>query len=460
MAVLETGQNHGGGGSMTHLLFLLILGLLMHGARSYAPAAGMGGSPGGTVLGAGFLLLAAYLAGALFKTLRLPKLTGYLVCGMIAGPEILGFVTEGMLADLKIFNGLATALIALSAGTELEINVLRPLFRTIRRITLVGIFGTIVVLSGSVYLLKGLLPFMDGLDAPQLGVISIVLGVVLAAQSPAVVVALRKEMEAEGPLTRTVLGLVVVAEMVIVLFYTIFSVIAKGVLGGGGAWSESLVHMAIEIPGSLVVGAGIGWVIAFFMRRVENEGALFIVTLGFLIAEVGSRLGFDILLVALAAGVIVQNCTEQGHRLHADVEAGSLPVFVTFFSVAGASLHLSALASLMAPVLIFVAIRAASYLTGGYLGARLAGAPDVVRKYAGFGMLPQAGLALSLAILFTKQFPQFGDAAGALIFGVVSVNELVSPVLYRWALVRSGEASLKTEAPLEQVAPEEGAETA
>jgi Kef-type K+ transport system membrane component KefB len=142
------------------------------------------------------------------------------------------------------------------------------------------------------------------------------------------------------------------------------------------------------------------------------------------------------------------------------VEAGSLPVFVTFFSVAGASLHLSALASLMAPVLIFVAVRAASYLAGGYLGARLAGSPDVVRKYAGFGMLPQAGLALSLAILFTKQFPLLGDAAGALIFGVVTVNELISPVLYRWALVRSGEASSKMDAPLEQIAPEEGAETA
>jgi Kef-type K+ transport system membrane component KefB len=445
---------------MTHLLFLLILGLLMHGARSYAPAAGMGGSPGETVLGAGFLLLAAYLSGALFKQLRLPKLTGYLVCGMIAGPEILGFVTGGMLADLKIFNGLATALIALSAGTELEIQVLRPLFRTIRRITLVGILGTIAILSVSIYLLRGLLPFMNGLDALQLGVISTVLGVVLAAQSPAVVVALRKEMEAEGPLTRTVLGLVVVAEMVVVLLYTIFSVVAKAVLGGGGTWSESLVHMAVEIPGSLATGAVIGWMIAFFMRRVENEGALFIVTLGFLIAEVGSRLGFDILLVALAAGVIVQNCTGQGHRLHADVEAGSLPVFVTFFSVAGASLHLSALASLMAPVLIFVAVRAASYLAGGYLGARLAGSPDVVRKYAGFGMLPQAGLALSLAILFTKQFPLLGDAAGALIFGVVTVNELISPVLYRWALVRSGEASSKMDAPLEQIAPEEGAETA
>ncbi len=445
---------------MIQLLFLLILGLLMQGARSYAPATDLGGSPGGTVLAAGFLLLAAYLSGMVFKRLSLPKLTGYLACGMIAGPEVLGFVTKSMLDDLKIFNGLATALIALSAGTELEIHALRPLFGAIRRIALVGILGTIAILSALVFLLRGSLPFMEGLSPVQIGVVSAILGVVLAAQSPAVVVALRKEMEAEGPLTRTVLGLVVVAEMTIVLLYTVFSAIGKGVLGGGGSWTESLIHMAVEIPGSIVVGAAVGWVIAFFMRRVQNEGALFIVTLGFLLAEVGSRLGFDVLLVALAAGVVVQNATDQGHRLHADVEAGSLPVYVTFFSVAGASLHLSALFSLIVPVLIFCLVRASSYLAGGYFGARLAGAPAVIRKYAGFGMLPQAGLALSLAILFSRQFPQLGDQASALVFGVVSVNELISPVLYRWALVRSGEASAKPEAPLEQIAPEQGAEVA
>ncbi len=445
---------------MTQILFILILGLLMRGARSYVPDTGIGQVPGGTVLGGGFLLLAAYVSGVLFKKLNLPKLTGYLVCGVAAGPEVLGFISQAMLEDLKIFNGLATALIALSAGTELEIHALRPLFRTIRGITVIGILGTIAALSGCIFLLRGMLPFMNGLDAVQMAAVSLVLGVVLAAQSPAVVVALRKEMEAEGPLTRTVLGLVVVAELIVVLAYTIFSAAAKGLLGGGGSWSDSAIHMAVEIPGSIVVGLVIGWVIAFFMRRVRNEGALFIVTLGFLIAEVGSRLGFDILLIALAAGVMVQNRTEMGHRLHADVEAGSLPVYVTFFSVAGAALHLHALASLLGPVLILFSVRAVSYLAGGRLGARMAGSPEVVRKYAGFGMLPQAGLALSLAILFTRQFPQLGDEAGALVFGVVSVNELISPVLYRWALVRSGEASSKPEAPLEQLPIEEGIESA
>ena len=95
---------------------------------------------------------------------------------------------------------------------------------------------------------------------------------------------------------------------------------------------------------------------------------------------------------------------------------------------------------MIVPVGILCAVRAGGYLCGGWAGARIAGAPDAVRKYAGFGMLPQAGLALSLALLFVREFPKFGHQAGALVFGVVTLNELVCPVMYRIALLRSGEA--------------------
>jgi Kef-type K+ transport system membrane component KefB len=237
-----------------------------------------------------------------------------------------------------------------------------------------------------------------------------------------------------------VLALVVVAEITVVLLFALSSSVAQAAFGTGGSWTQTATRLAWAIPGSMIAGVLVGVLVSAVMRVVKNEGALFIVTIGFLIAEVGERIGFDILLVALAAGLYVRNATNLGHRLHEDVEAGSLPVFVTFFSVAGAGLHLSALFSLIVPVIVMCAIRAGGFLAGSWLGARIAGAPDVVRKYSGFGMLPQAGLALSLALLFVREFPQFGDAAAALVFGVVSMNELICPVLYRVALIRSGEA--------------------
>jgi Kef-type K+ transport system membrane component KefB len=426
------------------LLQLLILGALMQAVRSFAPTLDIGSGPGGVVLGGGFLMLTAYLMGTLCKDIGLPKLTGYLITGVIAGPSMLGLVTDSMLVSLRIFNGVATALIALTAGSELEFRAVKPLLNTIRWIAFVALLGTIGLLTAAVFLAHDLLPFTKGLNGFQLAMLSLTLATTLAAQSPAVVVALRKEVEADGPLSKTVLTLVVVAEIVVVLLFALSSSVTLAAFGGGTEWTATAMHLAWEIPGSLVAGLLVGILIAAAMRLVKNEGALFIVTVGFLIAEIGDRIGFDVLLVALAAGLYVRNATPLGHRLHHDVEAGSLPVFVSFFSVAGAGLHLAALAGLIVPVVLFCVVRAGGYLAGARIGARIAGAPDAVRKYAGFGMLPQAGLALSLALLFVKQFPKFGDEAGALVFGVVTLNELICPVLYRIALLRSGEAGKAT----------------
>jgi Kef-type K+ transport system membrane component KefB len=435
------------------LVQIIILGALMQAVRSFAPASGVGSDPGGVILAGGFLMLTAYLMGNLFKKIGLPKLTGYLVSGVIAGPAVLGLVSSSMVDTLRIFNGVATALIALTAGSELEFRAVRPLLKTIRSIAMVSLAGTMGLLAAAIWLARDLLPFTKGLDGFQLAMLSLTLAITLAAQSPAVVVALRKEVEAEGPLSKTVLALVVVAEIAVVLLFAISSSITKAAFGAGGDWTDTAIRLAWEIPGSLVAGVLIGVLIAATMRIVTNEGALFIVTVGFLIAEVGERIGFDVLLVALAAGLYVRNATKMGHRLHDDVEAGSLPVFVTFFSEAGAGLHLGALAALIVPVGVMCVVRAAGYLGGGWVGARMAGAPDAVRKYAGFGMLPQAGLALSLALLFVREFPKFGHEAGALVFGVVTLNELVCPVLYRIALLRSGEAGQAAQRLEEQALP-------
>ena len=115
-------------------------------------------------------------------------------------------------------------------------------------------------------------------------------------------------------------------------------------------------------------------------------------------------------------------------------------MYVTFFAVTGATLHLDALPPVALSVAVLVAVRGAALLAAGRFGARLADAPPVVTRWAPFGLLPQAGLALALATLLVRAFPELGAEAGALVLGVVAVNEIVTPVLYRHALVRSGEA--------------------
>jgi len=419
------------------LILLAVIGL-MTAARSFQVAGASLGSA--TALSVGYLLLSAYLLGYVAKQLRLPKLTGYLGAGLMAGASGFDLLPHAALDDLKIFTGVAVALIALTAGTELELRAMRPLARTILWLTFIAVVGTALLLAGATMLMSGFLPFMAGLDFMEVLAIALVLGVVMSAQSPAVVVALRTELAADGPVCRTVLGVVVIADLVVILLFAATSTFATGVFGSGASTGSTLVHVAWELLGSFVAGAGIGAILALFLRRIAQGTPMFVLMVCFVVAEVGARIGLDPLLVALSAGILIRNLTNQGEALHHAIEGSALPVYLVFFAVAGATIHLDVLAIVGVPALAFVLIRAFGFLGGARIATGISGAPPIVRRWVGFGLLPQAGLALALSMLFARTFPQFGADAGAMMLGVVALNEMVAPVLYRWALVRSGEA--------------------
>jgi Kef-type K+ transport system membrane component KefB len=432
---------------MMRVVLVVVLGFLMHAAQQFAPAAGVGSAPAATTLACGYLLLTAFLVGSLFKSFGLPKLTGYLTAGVVAGPQVLGLVDHEMVGNLRIFNGVAIALIALTAGTEMHFKTMRPLLRSIGWLAFWCGIGTAMVLSLTAYFARDLLPFMAGLSLPQTLAVSAVLGVTMTAKSPAVVVALKDETDADGPLTRTVMGAVVVADLVVIVLFAAVSSLAQGAFGAQTDVVATAQHLSWQLFGSMGVGVAVGLLVVLYMRRIPTSGALFLVALAFVVAEVGQRMNLDPLIIALSAGIFIRNTSEVGDRLHREVEHASLPVYVAFFAVAGATIHLSVLASLGVVAAMFVAVRAVSFLAGSRMAARQAGAPPVVARWLGFGLMPQAGLALALALLFTKTFPQFGASASALVFGVVALNELVAPVLFRIALLRSGEAGQAARRP-------------
>ena len=432
------------------LLLVLILAGLMHAARSFAPDTVVGGGAAGTALACGYLLLSAFLVGAIFKSLRLPRLTGYLVTGIVVGPQILNLVSGAMVSNLQIFTGTATALIALTAGVELDLRAMKPLLKSIGWLSLIAVCGTIVLISLAVFGLRRELPFLHDLTTIQVAAMSAVLGVTMVAQSPAVVVALHSEMESDGPLTRTVLGVVVLSDLLVIVLFAIVSSITKSFLGSGSDALHTAGALAWEVLGSLVIGTLVGIVVTIYLKYVKGSSALFVITAAFLIAEVGQRIDLDPLLVALAAGVFIRNFTQQGGRLQDEIEQSSLPVYVVFFAVTGATIHVHDLLVVGLPAIVLVATRMSGFLALGWLSTRIARATDNVRKYIGFGLMPQAGLALALALLFVKTFPKLGAGAAALVFGGVAINEMVAPVLYRYALVKTGEAGKATHVEAEE----------
>jgi Kef-type K+ transport system membrane component KefB len=422
-------------------LLLLVLAGLTHAVMSFS-----GGGPDaqvGTSLGFGYLLLTGHLAGRMFARIRLPRLTGYIAAGAVVGPEILGFIDVRAVGNLQIFNGVAVALIALTAGTELRFERVRPLLRTVVSTTAFGVGATTVVLTAAILALRSSIPFLAALDLPSAAAMSLVIGTVLVAQSPAVVVALGDELRSDGPVTRVVLAAVVLADLAVIVLFALASALAKTVLGTGAEASAAARHIAWEMLGSVAGGLALAVLLAAQLKYVRRGSTLFVLACAVVVAEVAPRLGLDPLLFALSAGVAVRNASAFGDELHARIGTVALPVYVTFFAVTGATLHLAALPPVALSVGVIVVLRAAALLVSGRAGAKLAGAPPEVARWAPFGLLPQAGLALALAALLSRAFPELGAEAGALVLGVVAVNEIVSPALYRLALVKSGEAGAR-----------------
>lgn len=428
-------------GLLKRLFLVLAMGGLMQAVRSFGGLPNERIEAAAVVLSVGFVLITSLFVGKIFSHARLPKLTGYLMTGIIAGPAVLGYLDQGAVNGLRLVNGMAIALIALTAGSEMNFRALRPLMRSIAWISLIAVVGTAALLGITTFLLRGQLGFMTEMTLSEQLVVAAVMGVVVVAQSPAVVVAIRSETGADGPVARTVLGVVVLADLLVIVLFAIASSIATSVLSGTADVGATVLGVAWELFGSMGVGVIVGAILAAYLRLVKQGLDLFVLTSCLLVAEVGQRLHLDPLTVMLAAGMFVENVMRQGERLRHSFEAASLPVYILFFTVAGASIHLDAIPTFAIPAVALVLVRALGLWGGTRIAARVARAPEAVVQYAGFGLLPQAGLAIALALLFARTFPAFGEAAGTLTLGIVAINELIAPALLRWAFVRSGEGA-------------------
>ena len=425
---------------MIPLILLLAVAGLMQAARSFSADT----TAAGTELAFGFLLLASYFTAKIFNRLGLPKLTGYIAAGVISGPYVLALVTKDMGVSLKVVSTTATAILALEAGAELNLKKMRPIMRTLRSIVVFAVLGSMVAIAAALFLLRPLLPMFDHLSLTQSIAVCMVIGVALSAQSPAVVMAMLSETRADGPLSQIMLASVVVADLCVITVFSVASAITGAVIGGGIDVSATALAVSWELVGSIVFGVAIGALIGQFLLSVKNGASLFALMICIVVAEIGARVHLDPLIVMLAAGIWLRNFSraDASDLLHG-FESAQLPVFLVFFALAGSKLDIYALAGSIGVVAALAVTRAGSFYVGCKIACKRTGATEIVQRYAWFGLVPQAGLALALALVLQKTFPSFGNQAAVILFGVVGLNEIVAPVVLRGMLMKSGEAGKK-----------------
>ena len=476
---MSAGAQHGkGGGGRQALIVALLVGALILLHRFAVPTGGL--DPTG-MLALGFVILASYTVGKLVDVVKLPHITGYLLAGMLLGPSVAhiltsnlpieiwapfdrGVLNEDVIGQLSVLDTLAIALIAMTAGGELRIDGLRRGIGAISGVLIGQLVAIALLIPAFIYAVSGVFPniVLPGLGAVPVGA-AIALGTVVAAisfaTSPAATVAVITDTGAEGPFSRTVLSTVVLKDVLVVIAFSLASAWAANALGMG-ATEESLgIYLLEHIGGSLLLGAVIGFGFALYLRYVNKEVLLVIVGVVYAATLLAAALHLNPpVLVFMAAGFTVSNFSRHGETMIHSVERLSLPVYVVFFTLAGAKLHLDHVVHVAPFAVALVSLRMLALKAGVAAGARVARADDSVRRHGWLGFVSQAGVSLSLATIVGQQLGDAGRALETLVIAGIALNELLGPVLLKVGIGLAGEIpserrSVPGEAPAASLPP-------
>lgn len=394
----------------------------------------------------GLLLLCGYVGGKIANYLKAPRVSGYIVTGMLLSPSMLGVFQEDLVREeLTIITDVALSVIAFSIGGTLELTRLKRLGKHIVWITPIQALAA-ALLTGAV--IAAFFPLIHGPETSFWGVyfpMAIVMGAISAATAPAATLAVIHEYKAKGPLTTILLGIVALDDGLTILFYAFAAAVARSLITQGSlSWQAMLIVPGLQIVIALVLGSVVGLCMRALIRFIPSREGMLGVMVGSIFLTCGLAVMFHSppLLANMALGFIVANFVRHGEDLFGVVETIEESLFMIFFTLAGAHLDLRVIQTAGWLVVLIVMGRFAGKFLGTRLGAHISHAPETVKKYLGFGLLPTAGLTVGLILIAKDLFgpSRISEVMVSAVLGSVVINELLSPLLVRYALVKSGEA--------------------
>ena len=419
------------------VVLLLLLGLMS--AVSLLKAEGSGSVDPLTLAAIGFVVLASFSAAELGNRLGLPRVTGYILSGLVLGPSVLNILSRPVVVEMGMFNTLALGLIATAAGLELDLKQIRSVGRTL--LATVGLkVGFCLLVVGGAALAMFTLFDMPAVSVPGAGLaLALVFGALAIGTSPAIVLAVLRDSRARGRLSDLVLGAAVLKDVVVVVVLAVALAVAASLIGGDGLDVQVLVHVGRELGASALAGALLGGLLIIYVRFVNSEMLLFVSAMVLVVGEVSRVLHLELLLVFIAAGFVVRNFSRHEHKLAAPIEMVSLPVFVVFFTIVGAGIDVVGTLAILPLAAVLFFARAGAFWAAAHIGGRLGGEREVVVQRAFLGYLPQAGVTLGLIGLAAARLPELAEAITSAGMAVVALNLLVGPVALKSALRSAGE---------------------
>lgn len=396
-------------------------------------------------------LVGGLMMSRLTKLLKLPAVTAYLLAGLLLGPYCIGalklpgfgFNSLEQVEGLSVITQTALGFIAFSMGNEFRLSQLRAIGKSAIIIGILQAVVTTVVVDVVLIILHLCFPHIISIPC------AITLGAIAAATAPAATLMVIRQYKADGPLTRLLMLVVAIDDAVGLLLFSASFGIATALSSGQASVLAVVVEPILEIVLSLGLGALMGlllhWIEKFFhsrSKRMTISVAFVLLTVGLSMVEfqVGPvHCGFSLLLVCMMTGTIFCNVCPTSEELMERVERWTVPVNVLFFVISGAELDLQVLINPVTLIVgvVYIIARSAGKYYGADLSCRMTRQPRPIVENLGITLLPQAGVALGMAMT-AASLPDGALARNVVLFAVL-VYELIGPVLTKRSLMKVGE---------------------
>lgn len=400
----------------------------------------------------GFTIIVGFYFGRNIKHLKLPSIIGFMLFGVLLGPSFLNLVSDQLQEKLSFITNIALGFVALSIGLELKLSSLKRFGPGIIIIIVLESLTAFAIVFGGIYFLTDNIP------------LALIFGAIAPASAPAGTVAIIKEYKAKGSLTKALYAVVGFDDGLGIIIFGFAAALAHGLLlketgSDSGDFLTMLWKPLKEILLSIIIGIVISYLISVLLKKLNSSENRFVIIVGTIFITCGlcDILHLSLILTNMVIGMVIVNTQSNSlvKRTYELIPMLMPLLFILFFSLAGANLHIQALPSLGVLGIIYIFSRTTGLVSGSMLGGIIGRVEPKIRKYLGLGILSQAGVAIGLALIVKQDFSGLGrivdksnqmtngDYIGTTVITTITATciffELIGPILTKIALKKAGE---------------------
>jgi Kef-type K+ transport system membrane component KefB len=385
-----------------------------------------------SILSLAIIVLTGYFGAKLFRKVHFPAVTAYLLIGILIGPHVLNLVAPKIINISDFISNFVLGIIAFSLGENFTIKDIKSAGKAVIWISILEAICAWIIVT-LVMIIYSLLCGMPVHPA-------FVLGAAAAATAPAATVMVIREYRAKGIVTEMLLRVVAIDDAWCLIF-TAFAITIANALNVGVFNVLVISKSFIEVLTSLFFGGIAGFGLHYLSKFIVNKEELLVLTLGFILLLVGLsiRIHLSPLLTTMVAGVMIANISKNRSMFFENLRQVDSILFLAFFILVGVNLDIGIIPKIGLMGLLYIMFRIIGKFIGVHIGAKRSHADPRITRYLAWGLVPQAGVALGVALSAKTLYPSYGEIIFTTIAATTVIYELIGPFCAKYGLKKAGE---------------------